>query len=227
MAFSLSAYNDIRTHSAWLYNERVAVLFYLLDTCMLEVNQSYNVTSIKKSYSLLYQIWKNTRSIVRSSTSCRIELNLDTKDPGTYTPDVAIGAIQRMILYCDFEGGYTYERAFVIVQRLNAIEMLLRDILQYFNYFMRPAFKQKPDILTASDEYKKTADKLTVQQLQEVLGSRHKIDLPGIQLAMSDKLRQIELSSDDEEELAEEDDAGTDDELDDTQRKNDAPFGEH
>lgn len=227
MAFSLSAYNDIRTHSAWLYNERVAVLFYMLDLSMVEVNQSFNVSSIKKSYSLLYQIWKNTRSIVRSSTSCRIELNLDTKDPGTYTPDVALGTVQRMILFCDFEGGYTYERAFVIVQRLNGVEMLLRDILQYFNYFMRPAFKQKPDILTASDEYKKSADRLTVEQLQEVLGSRHKIDMPGIKLSMSDKLRQIELASDDEEELAEEDDMAEDNELDDTPRNAPMPFGGH
>ena len=54
--------------------------------------------------------------------------------------------------------------------------MILKDILQYFHYFIRPDFKQKPDIEIATEKYKEIADIRTVEELRDIVGKRHKID---------------------------------------------------
>ena len=54
--------------------------------------------------------------------------------------------------------------------------MLIKDVLQYFNYFIRPEFRQKPDVEMATEYYKEIADKKTVDELRLLVGQKHKIN---------------------------------------------------
>ena len=187
---------ELHVHSAGLFNERLAVLFYLLDMSSIEVNQSYNEGSIKKTNALLFQIWKNVRSLVRGNSVMRVELKLDTKHAGIYTLDIAFMQIRRMIAECEFKSGWTMRKAYIVGEQLNAVEVIIRDILQHHNYFMKPLFKTKPDILTASEEYKKNADALTLEELKGVMGARSRIDLEGIAVRQRNPMLALEVESD-------------------------------
>ena len=87
-----------------------------------------------------------------------------------------------------------------MTEHINRIELMLRDILQYFQYFMRTEYKQMPDILQAAETYKQYADKLTVEQLKEVIGKKNKIDFEGLGLILEEDeaaLVDDELTDDD------------------------------
>jgi hypothetical protein len=180
--FNFNAFAEIKSHSSLLYNERLAILWYLLDMDSIIMNESYSKDSVLKVKSKLYQIWKNIRTIVRNSIQVRRALNLETKEDGVYTVDVAFDIINKMFIYCenDRKIGFTYQRLYIMADHLNRIELIIRDVLQYFQYFIRAEFKQMPDILQAADNYKKYADKLTIQQLQEIIGKHNKIDFEGL-----------------------------------------------
>jgi len=175
-------YREIKSHSSLLSNERVAILFYMLDLASINLNSMYDHNHLLNTKAIQYQIYKNIRSVVRNNAAVRNALNLSTKEEGVYTTDVAFDTVEKMIQYCTFNG-FTYKRCYIITQHLNYIELMIRDILQYFSYFFRPEFKQKPDILIASERYKEMADKLTVEQLQGVIGKNNKIDFKHLGLA--------------------------------------------
>jgi hypothetical protein len=75
---------------------------------------------------------------------------------------------------------------------------MIRDTLQFFNYFIRPEYKTFPDVFEAAENYKQFADKMTVEQLKEVVGKRHKIDFEALGIAIKDEEKQELLGRDEE-----------------------------
>ena len=200
-------FDKVNSHAADLYNERLAILFYMYDMDSVLLNQTYSKEQFSKTKAILYQIWKNIRTLVRNNMHCRRTLNLNTKEPGVYTVDVAFSVLNNMYLWCegDKKEGFTYQKLYIMSDHLNRTELMVRDILQYFQYFMRTEYKQMPDILQAAETYKQYADKLTVDQLREVIGKKNKIDFEGLGLVFEEdesSLDDDERTQDDEDILA-------------------------
>jgi hypothetical protein len=178
-SFKFNNFQEIKSHSSILYNERMAILFYILDMKSITMNTYFSIESIQEVRGVLLQIYKNIRTLIRNNPTMRATLNLETKDEGVYVPDVAFGIVNQMIQYCEVNS-YTSRRNYIISQELNKVEMLIKDILQYYHYFIRPDFRQKPDIEIATEVYKEIADKQTIEELREIVGKSHKIDFEGL-----------------------------------------------
>lgn len=187
---------EIKSHSSVLFNERLAILFYLADMKSINMNTFYDIESTMEFRGILITIYKNIRTLIRNNPTMRSTLNLDTKDDGTYVPDVAFGVIDRMVEYCE-TNGYTTRNIYILIQELNRLEMLIKDIMQYYHYFIRPDFRQKPDVEIATEKYKDIADKRTVEELRELVGKRHRVDFESL------GVNKIVLEENDEPELIE------------------------
>jgi len=170
---------EIKSHSSVLFNERMAILFYLLDMKSIGLNTDYDLQQMLEVKAVLKQIYKNMRTLIRNNPTMRATLNLDTKDNGIYVTDVAIGMIDKMVEY-SHANGYTEKNLFIIIEELNNFEVMIKDVLQYYNYFIRPDFKQKPDIEIATENYKELSDKSTIEQLKGIVGKRHRIDFDNL-----------------------------------------------
>ena len=194
-SFKFNSFQEIKSHSSILFNERLAILFYMLDMRGIDMNTYYRVSDILNVRGVIKQIYKNIRTLIRNNPTVRATLNLETKDPGIYTLDVALGTIDKMIEYCEAYG-YTNKKVHIIVQELNNVELMIKDTLQYFHYFIRPDFRQKPDIEIATETYKEIADKRTVEELRELVGKRHKIDFESLG---SSRIEMIEEEAYDDE----------------------------
>lgn len=205
--FKFNSFEEIKSHSSILFNERMAILFYLLDMRSIRMNAGYNIEDILEVRAIIKQIYKNVRMLIRYNPTCRATLNLDTKDDGIYVPDVAISLIDRMIEFCETQQ-FTMKRLYIIVQEINRVEMVIKDILQYFHYFIRPEFRQKPDIEIATEQYKEIADKQTVEELRALVGRTSKIDFESLGST------RIELNQADPDEVAGKDLLEHDEELD-------------
>jgi len=203
-------YQEIKSHSSLLSNERIAILFYMLDLSSMNLNTYYNEDHLMRTKSILFQVYKNVRSIVRNNRQVRMALNLETKEPGVYTLDLGFDIMEQMVQYCTFHG-FTYKRCYAIAQQLNNMEMILRDVLQFFSYFFRPEYKQKPDIMIATEKYKQMADGLTIEQLKGVLGKRNRVDFRSISDGsisefMSKETEQIGVKDETEEAMENDED---------------------
>ena len=75
-------YKEIKSHSSLLSNERLAILFYTLDFESINLNSYYSQEHLMKTKSIIYQIYKNIRSLIRNNAHVRAALNLDTKVEG-------------------------------------------------------------------------------------------------------------------------------------------------
>ena len=181
-SYKFNSLQEIKSHSSILFNERMAYLFYLLDLHAIEMNSSYDIQKIQQVRAILRQIYKNFRMLIRFNPTMRVTLNLETKDPGIYIPDVVLGRIDRMVEYCETRG-YTTKTVYIIIQEINIFEMMLKDILQYFHYFIRPDFRQKPDVEVATESYKQMADARTVDELKAIVGKSHHIDFDNLGIA--------------------------------------------
>ena len=157
----------------------MAIIFYWLDIKAVNMNTYYNVQSILEVRALLKQLYKNIRSLVSNNPTIRATLNLETKDPGVYIIDVAFGTIDKMINYC-METGYTTKKLHILIYELNNLEMIIKNVLQYYHYFMRPNFRQKPDVDIAVEKYKQFADERTIEELREIVGKKHSIDFESL-----------------------------------------------
>jgi len=177
--YKFNNFQEIKSHSSILYNERMAILFYLLDMKNLSMHKNRNINSIYETHSILRQIYKNTRMLLKFNDTIRVTMNLETKERGIYTIDVAMGTIMKMIMFCE-EEGFTEKRVHIIIQELDNAEMMLKDILQYFHYFIRPDFRQKPDVDRATEKYKEIADMKTIEELRDIVGKRNKIDFEAL-----------------------------------------------
>ncbi len=178
-SFKFNTFQEIKSHSSILFNERLAILFYILDTQSIKMNTYYQRSDLLHVRAIILQIYKNVRTLIRNNPIMRATLNLDTKDPGIYITDFAMGSIDKMIQYSE-QNGYTTKNIYILIQELNRIEVLIKDILQYFHYFIRPDFRQKPDIEIATEKYKAMADKRTVEELKQIVGKRSKIDFESL-----------------------------------------------
>jgi hypothetical protein len=69
--YKFNAFKEIKSHSSVLYNERLAILWYILDMDSMALNSNQNKATMLKTKGTLYQIWKNVRCIIRSNcTDC-------------------------------------------------------------------------------------------------------------------------------------------------------------
>jgi len=177
--YNFNSFQEIKSHSSILYNERMAILFYLLDMKNLNLYRTRTIDAVYDVNSVLRQIYKNVRMLLRFNDTVRVTMNLETKDRGIYTIDVAMSTIDKMIKYCEING-FTEKRLYIIMEELDNSEMILKDILQYFHYFIRPDFRQKPDIDIATEKYKSIADKTTIEELRELVGKSNKVDFEGL-----------------------------------------------
>ena len=191
--FKFNSFEEIKSHSSVLYNERLAILFYLLDMKSIKMNTNFDINDMLEVRAVLKQIYKNIRMLIRYNPTCRATLNLDTQDDGIYVPDVALSTIDRMIEFCE-STEYTMKKLYIIIQEINRTEMILKDILQYFSYFIRPDFRQKPDVDIATDSYKAIADERTVEELRALVGRSSKVDFEGLGSS------RIELQQEEEKE---------------------------
>jgi len=177
--FKFNSFAEIKSHSSILFNERMAILFYLLDMRSIDMNTNQDLKNMLEVRSIIKQIYKNIRMLIRNNPTVRATLDLDTKDEGIYITDVMLGVIDRMVDFCDI-GGYTTKKLYIIIEELNSVEMIIKDILQYFHYFIRPDFRQKPDIEIATEKYKEIADRSTIDELKAIAGKKNKIDFDGL-----------------------------------------------
>jgi len=194
-SFKFNTFQEIKSHSSILYNERMAILFYLLDMKSINMNINYEIHDVLEVRSIIKQIYKNIRMLLRNNPTVRATLNLETKDQGIYITDVAMSIIDRMVEYCETTE-YTPKRLYIIVQELNNLEMMIKDVLQYFHYFIRPDFRQKPDIEIATEKYKEIADKRTIEELKEIVGKRHGIDFESLGSTRIEVSKEIEYDED-------------------------------
>lgn len=178
-SFGFNAHQEIRSHSSALYNERLAILFFMLDMRSIELNTYHSVDKIMEVRAIVKQIYKNIRFLLQFNPAARVTMNLETKDPGVYTTDVMMSTIDKMIEYCENEG-WTQRRVHILVEELNNIEDVLKSALQFFSYFIRPDFKQKPDVEIAVERYKEIADKRSLDELRALAGKNSKIDFEGL-----------------------------------------------
>jgi len=194
--YKFGNFAEIKSHSSVLYNERMAILFYLLDMKSINLNTHYRVQDLLEVRGTLRQIYKNIRTLIRNNPTVRATLNLDTKDPGIYTTDIVFGVVDKMVEYCE-SSAYTTKKIYVIVHELNNLEMLLKDVLQYFHYFIRPDFRQKPDIEIATERYKEIADRATVEELRTLIGTgKHGIDFGNLGSSRIELSEEIEYDED-------------------------------
>lgn len=204
--FKFNSFDEIKSHSSILYNERMAILFYLLDMKAILMNTNYMINDMLEVRAIIKQIYKNIRMLLRNNPIVRATLNLDTKDQGIYVTDVAIGIVDKMIEHCQ-ENGWSTKKIYIIAQELNNFETMLKDILQYFHYFIRPDFRQKPDIEIATLKYKDIADTRTVEELKEIVGKNHHIDFErlGANRIELPQIEEQETQENQEEQTKEED----------------------
>jgi hypothetical protein len=215
--YSFNNMQEIKSHSSILYNERLAILFYILDMKSIQMNTYFNVSDMLYVRSVVFQIYKNIRTLIRNNPTMRATLNLDTKDEGTYITDFAFGLIDNMVKHCEING-YTTKQLYIIIQEINKVEIMIKDILQYYHYFIRPDFRQKPDIDMATEKYKYMADERTIDELREIVGKKHKVDFSSLG---KDK---VELVDETDPELEYEEPEEEMDELEDGQRDQGVPI---
>jgi hypothetical protein len=195
-SYEFNQTDDISSSATGLYNQRLAILFFTLDMDSVELNSTYSVDKLYKVRALNLQIYKNIRSLVRNNPLLRAYLHLDTKDSGINVIDIMLNHINNLVSYCE-NNGWTKQRVYIVAQELNDFEQAVKDILQYYNYFVRPNFKQKPEVSVATEKYKALADALTIEQLKSVAGKNNRIDFESLGTA------QVSLDSDEVDDTGE------------------------
>lgn len=178
-SYSFNSMQEIKSHSSILYNERMAILFYLLDMRSITLNSNKDFRMINPVLAILKQIYKNVRTLIRNNPVMRKWLHLETEKKGVYVTDIAFMRVEAMIRHCEVDI-YTVKKLDIIINELNNIEVLIKDCLQYYNYFIRPDFKQKPDVEMATEMYKQMGDENSINDLREVVGPNHMIDFDSL-----------------------------------------------
>lgn len=201
--YKFNNFQEIKSHSSILFNERMAILFYLLDMRSIELNTYSKVDELMRVRALIKQIYKNMRTLIRNNPTVRATLDLDTKDPGIYITDLAIGLVDRMVDHCNLYG-YTERKLSIMIDELNRVEILLKDVLQYFHYFIRPEFRQKPDLELATERYQEIADKQTIEELKAIVGKRNKIDFEHLGTSRIEINQELENEDEEDNKLSNE-----------------------
>lgn len=187
--YKFNEFSDIKSHSSILYNNRLAYLFFLLDIDCLTMHATRSPQSIKKVQSLLTQIYKNVRSLLRMNPAMRHYMNLNTKVRGVYITDVAKKTIDNMIRFCETNSdglGWTERRVYIIIDHMEEFEEMIKDCLQYFSYFIRAEFKLKPDFDIATERFKEFIKPQSIEQIKSLVGKNNKIDWTSLGLVNAD-----------------------------------------
>lgn len=198
-SFKFNSFEEIKSHSSILYNERLAILWYLIDMHSIRMNAEKSINEILETHAILKQIYSNIRMLLRFNPTCRATLNLETKDDGIYVTDVAMGVIDRMIEHCE-TNDWTARKIYILIGEINRVQMLLKDVMQYFSYFIRPDFRQKPDLEIATEVYKQMADQRTVDELRALVGKHMKVDFDGLGSSRVELNREMDTNAEDEYE---------------------------
>lgn len=169
--------NEIKSHSSVLFNERVHMLFAMLDMNDIDLRTKPSIKDLQETAGILKQIWKNVRSLIYNNPYCRQTLGLETNVKGVYTPDLGFKSIQNKINNMVDRGGFTYTEIQDCIDELDYTETIIRDILQYYKYFIRPEYKQKPDINAASERFRNMYDDITVNKFLNTAGASRKFNL--------------------------------------------------
>jgi len=164
--------DEIKSHSSVLYNERVSAMFSNLELEFADLLIKPDLKRANKVYALMFTLWKMIRPLVSNNPSCRHHLGLDVA-PGIYTVDVGFKKYKDCEKYIRSSNELTYEQLDYMVEILNGLDLIIREILQYYKYFIRPEYTQKPDINMASQRYKEMADERTIEELKEVIGEKN------------------------------------------------------
>lgn len=181
-------YSEIKSHSSVLYNERMNILFTMLNAEKIDLGINPDIKQILKVKSILEELWGNIRSLIFYAPMVRTKLKLDTDKSGIYTVDVGFFHIQECINHLmEAPEEATYRRLDYIARQIKDVDILIKEVLQFFSYFIRPDYKQMPDFDTASERYKNLADKKTLEQLQSVIGKRSKDVFDSLDIPLADE----------------------------------------
>lgn len=180
MPNSLQQYNsfdsELKAHSSALTNERMSALISLYDEAMINANLDLKYENTEKALVYLKQIWKSFRPLVRANVYCRKDLKLDTIADGVYLPDVILRDIEERIYKMKLgQSKETMLSIRAINISLENIEILIRDIMQYFKFTFRPDARTKPDIHEATEMMLESIDKRTEEELLEIVGMRNHV----------------------------------------------------
>lgn len=191
-SYNSNSYQELKSHSSVLFNEQLNILLYMLNMRSMEMNMSWKYKDIVGVKTITYQIYKNIRCLPRYNQIVRYKLDMETKAEGVYVPDVVFNMVDEMIEYCNTYG-WTYYKTKSIVMHLNNMELMIRDILQFFSYFMRPDFKQKPDLGDAAAKYKSMSNRVSVEKLKSIVGKRHNVDFERLDNSVQEQQDTIEM----------------------------------
>lgn len=170
-------FNDIKSHSSFLFNNALAVLFYDLDQAMIDMNIRYDVPSVKRVRAVLKQVYNRVRPIFFNAPWIKYKFNLMTQVDGYYTTDFLIHKIDSQIRYCDSAGiGYTEKYLHILAEELEDLYHTTTNILQSMSYFVRSNYQTKPDIDNAMQYYQGNVSKIALKQLKQIAGQDNKID---------------------------------------------------
>jgi len=110
-----------------------------------------------------------------------------------------------MIEYCQ-NTEWTQKKLYIIVNELNNLENTIKGVLQFQSYFVRPDFRQKPDVEIAVERYKEISDKRSLEQLRALAGKNSKIDFDSLGSSRVELKDEIEydpaVDGDDDPKLA-------------------------
>lgn len=188
--------NEIKSHSSVLFNERLHVSLYILETESVDIHVHPKLKPIMRVKAISHQIWKSLRTLVFNDPSCRTILKLETTTPGVYSPDVGFQKIDEMIEYLlEVPQASSIINLRQIIFELDQIEIIIRNILQFYKYFIRFDKTQKPDIDVATERYRAMADHRTVEELRGVMGKSAKMNLDDLDSPVDDSYFE-ELESD-------------------------------
>jgi len=168
--------SELKAHSSALTNERISALLVLLDEAMITAKLYYNINNTKKALVYVKQIWKNFRPVVRSNAFCRRDLKLETKVDGVYTIDVRLAELENLVLLVELgKLQPTIKLLKTLNEEIENLEIMVRDVMQYFQFTFRLAIKSKPDIFEATERLSEAVDKRTEEELLEIVGKNNKV----------------------------------------------------
>ncbi len=170
-----STSQEVKSHSSVLFNERLNAMFMMYDTEAIDLDIAPSIKKILRSKSLLATIWRNVRPLVSNNPNVRKILHLETEHNGIYTVDMGFSHIQQCITEMITLSNYAYMKLVYTVQQIQNVETIIREILQFYSYFIRSEYQQKPDINVASEKYRGMADEKTIDDFKAVMGVRSTI----------------------------------------------------
>jgi len=191
--------NEIRSHSSLIFNFNLMEKFRDMEYYMVRINQDPTQKGggyLNSAYTYLFQIWRMIRPMVSNNVPVRTHLNLEVAgQKGFYTVDAMLGYIRKYFMELKMQGKRLSVRmAFSIQELLNTIEVIIRQILQFWNFFTRWETMQKPDLYAAADSYMQNIDEDTLKMLNEV---------SGIKMKLVDPDQEVSIENEDDEEYGE------------------------